>query len=339
MEPAKTFDPDFLRLASLLEEGLPIAAEPFGRVAEALGISEEAAAARARSLALSPMSRRFGVFVDLRACGYEGYLFGVRVPIERLSSVVGRINAMSRVTHNYIRDHRVNVWFTAAMTGDDSARELGGELRRANLDFVSLAVRRMIKLRPSFASNTVQQPPVKDAVPLPSCTPPPVELSEFETAILRELCRDFPITPRPYAIAASRLGLGEEALISCVKRLKALGVIRRIGIALNHTGLGWRSNALMAWDMSGLSEEEILESADAAALTRRWVSHCYIRHAVECSISGGWDYNLYMMVHAFGPDELSARERELADVVGGCDFVSLRTTEEQKKISFIPEKE
>jgi len=55
------------------------------------------------------------------------------------------------------------------------------------------------------------------------------ELDSIDSAILNRIQSDFPITERPYLAVANELGLSEEEVLDRVARLKADGIIRRIG--------------------------------------------------------------------------------------------------------------
>jgi len=55
------------------------------------------------------------------------------------------------------------------------------------------------------------------------------ELDSIDSAILNRIQSDFPITERPYLAVANELGLSEEEVLERITRLKADGIIRRIG--------------------------------------------------------------------------------------------------------------
>ena len=55
------------------------------------------------------------------------------------------------------------------------------------------------------------------------------ELDSTDSAILNRIQSDFPITPRPFLTVADELDLTEKEVLERVARLKADGIIRRIG--------------------------------------------------------------------------------------------------------------
>lgn len=58
---------------------------------------------------------------------------------------------------------------------------------------------------------------------------PAVDLDAVDRAIIDRLQGDFPVAPRPYAVAAARLGIGEGELLARLERLLARRVLTRFG--------------------------------------------------------------------------------------------------------------
>jgi DNA-binding Lrp family transcriptional regulator len=55
------------------------------------------------------------------------------------------------------------------------------------------------------------------------------ELDPTDSSILNRIQSDFPITSRPFLAVANELGISEKEVLDRVVRLKANGIIRRIG--------------------------------------------------------------------------------------------------------------
>lgn len=98
-----------------------------------------------------------------------------------------------------------------------------------------------------------------------------------------------PITRQPFRLLAKRLGTGEEALLLNLKAGKKNGLIRRFGAVLDHRKIGFKANALVAWEI----RKEKIDSAGKAMAAFPQVSHCYLRRPYA-----KWPYNLYTMVHS-----------------------------------------
>ncbi len=104
------------RLIDRFQHGMPLCAEPYRAMAEALGCSEDEVLACLQQLqAGGGLSRVGPVFEHSRAGAST--LVALAVPTERLEQVAERINRFPEVNHNYLREHRYNLWFV--LTGPD----------------------------------------------------------------------------------------------------------------------------------------------------------------------------------------------------------------------------
>ncbi len=116
----------------------------------------------------------------------------------------------------------------------------------------------------------------------------PQPLTDLEFRLLNDWQRDFPLTPRPYAELARRLGADEAAVLERLAALKAQGHISRVGAVFRPHVLGWSTLAAVACPPERL--EEVARLIDAFPE----VNHNYEReHA----------YSLWFVVAA------SSRER------------------------------
>lgn len=66
-------------------------------------------------------------------------------------------------------------------------------------------------------------------------------MDSYDKKILDIIQSSFPIAPRPYAVVGEQVGLTESEVLARVRRLKAEGVIRRMGANFGSRQLGWRS--------------------------------------------------------------------------------------------------
>lgn len=66
-------------------------------------------------------------------------------------------------------------------------------------------------------------------------------MDSYDKEILDIIQSSFPIAPRPYAVVGEQVGLTESEVLARVRRLKAEGVIRRMGANFGSRQLGWRS--------------------------------------------------------------------------------------------------
>jgi DNA-binding Lrp family transcriptional regulator len=123
------------------------------------------------------------------------------------------------------------------------------------------------------------------------------ELTDLEKQVIAAVQGDIPIIERPYKQIAVRLGIEEDRLLDILRDLGRRGIIRRFGATLRHQKSGYRSNAMVAWQV----DEDCIDDVGRTMASFKAVSHCYRRNP-----TGQWPYNLYTMVH--GKDEAGCRK-------------------------------
>ncbi|KIX15599.1 siroheme decarboxylase subunit alpha [Dethiosulfatarculus sandiegensis] len=95
-----------------VQSNLPISETPFLDLGQKLGLSEEEVLSRLAGLKKSGVIRRIGGNFQSSRLGFTSTLCAAKVPSEKLDQFVEAVNAYDEVTHNYLRDHEFNVWFT-----------------------------------------------------------------------------------------------------------------------------------------------------------------------------------------------------------------------------------
>lgn len=91
---------------------LPIAERPFLELGRTVGLSEDEVIERLAAMKRSGLVRRIGGNFNSASLGFSATLCGAKVAPEKLDAFVAAVNAHHGVTHNYLRSHEFNVWFT-----------------------------------------------------------------------------------------------------------------------------------------------------------------------------------------------------------------------------------
>ncbi|MBE0428799.1 MAG: Lrp/AsnC family transcriptional regulator [Thermoleophilia bacterium] len=149
-------------------------------------------------------------------------------------------------------------------------------------------------------------------------------LSDSEKALVRHLQDDIPLSARPFAEIGEAVGMSEDEVVEKIREWQENGTIRRFGAMVRHQRLGYRANAMSAWDIPDERAEEvgrILAAADE-------VSHCYQRPRAN-----GWSYNLFAMIHGASEEECDQVAAGLAGQVGVKSYALLFSSREFKKVS------
>lgn len=119
-----------------------------------------------------------------------------------------------------------------------------------------------------------------------------------------------PLVPRPYALVAAAVGVGEAEVIERLGRLVQCGVIRRIGAVPNHFSLGYWANGMSVWDVDDIHVDRLGEQVGALAC----VTHCYRRPRRLPN----WPYNLFAMVHGHDRAEVEGEVGKIAKLLGSA---------------------
>lgn len=99
------------------------------------------------------------------------------------------------------------------------------------------------------------------------------KLDSTDKKILTAAQQGLPLTPRPFARLAEKVGLKEEQVISRLKAMKKAGYIRRLGAIFSSQKLGWDSLLLAA-----KVPEERWQEVKQIINEHRGVTHNYRRN-------------------------------------------------------------
>jgi DNA-binding Lrp family transcriptional regulator len=95
-----------------IQSGFPITARPYFEMGKHLDLTEREVFERVKRLRQEGIVRRIGGNFDSRKLSFVGTLCAARVPEEKIKGFVEVVNRYKGVTHNYLRNHEYNVWFT-----------------------------------------------------------------------------------------------------------------------------------------------------------------------------------------------------------------------------------
>mgnify|MGYP000050080537 CR=1 FL=1 len=101
--------------------------------------------------------------------------------------------------------------------------------------------------------------------------PMPFEPTPLERALLDRFQRELPLVPRPYAAMAEAVGASEAEVIEALARLRAAGVLARVGVTVAPNRAGASTLAAMAVPKERLEEVAAFVSSFAE------VNHNYER--------------------------------------------------------------
>ncbi len=106
-------DPVDKAILMILQRGIPVTSRPYLAMAEEIGgVSEAEVIDRIALLKEENIIRRMSGFFNSGKLGYVSALCAIKVPPERLAAAAQVVNRYPGITHNYVREHEYNMWFT-----------------------------------------------------------------------------------------------------------------------------------------------------------------------------------------------------------------------------------
>jgi DNA-binding Lrp family transcriptional regulator len=135
-----------------IQSYFPLVTRPYSEMGKKVGASEEEVLARVKKMYDAGVIRRIGANFTSRKLGYTSTLCAARVPPEKLEQFAAVVNRYPGVTHNYLRKHRFNVWFTLIAESTERLAEILEEIRKASgvEEILSLPAQEVFKIKVDF---------------------------------------------------------------------------------------------------------------------------------------------------------------------------------------------
>ena len=352
-------------LLSIIQDAFPLEERPYLRLAEMLnaqGTGENVGADASgtfteqqvfdaiENLRRSGVVRRIGGVYDSKTLGFISRLCAGKVPTiatgasddSALDKFAAAVNAVPAITHNYVRSHEYNVWFTVIAESEEEIRRIVdglcastdlhdvhilsatkkfkintvmGGARSRNLD-LSL---RAVESEPAASEACNSDLSLRAECNVAKQSPARI-LSDSDRARISIACTDIPHTLTPF----------KDRGVSC-KELRddlAQKRMRRFGAVLRHQDAGFAYNAMVCFEV--VDDRKLDVDCGAVLAQKPYISHCYNRPAFE-----GFPYTLYAMMHAPSAAELDQYIKDAAASIGNPDYAVLNSVRELKKTSFI----
>ena len=294
-------------LLSVVQDAFPLEERPYLVLAEQLGSDEQSVFAAVENLRQSGIIRRIGGVYDSKALGFISRLCAGNVPESALDAFAAAVNKIPAITHNYVRSHEYNVWFTVIAQSEAEIQKIVDDVcAKTELHNVHI-----LSATEKFKINTVMGGSATPVIRKNTCVRSK-PMAGADRARIRIACDDIPHTLTPF----------KDWGVSCdeLREDLALKRMRRFGAILRHQEAGFAYNAMVCFNAAN--------GGDILA-QKPYISHCYERPAFE-----GFPYTLYAMMHAQSTEELDRQIKEAAESIGNPDYVVLHSVRELKKSSF-----
>jgi siroheme decarboxylase len=325
---ARRLDDAERRLLNLLQGSFPLSPRPFAAVGALAGMTEAEVISRTRQLLADRIIRQLTPIYDTRALGYTSMLVAAKVDPEVPWRAARAINSHPGVSHNYLRSHEFNMWFTVAVA-EDSRLGLDGTLAVLQQFSGAESIRQLptLKLFKIRMDLEMEGGTEKLTGAAAAIAPAPIDkrpFDEFDRAVIRATQGDLPLRTRPYAPAAVALRVSEEQLLEHMRGMVQRGLLRRVAAILFHRRAGFSANGMGVWQVPA---DRIADVGPRMAAFRG-ISHCYERPTYA-----DWPFQIFTMAHGRSKAQcdaiLDAIERDV-----GCveQRATLYSSTEFKKV-------
>ncbi|HHO65789.1 MAG TPA: Lrp/AsnC family transcriptional regulator, partial [Epsilonproteobacteria bacterium] len=208
-----------------MQHAFPLSQRPFQDLAQTLGSSEAKVIDTVRRLKEEGIIRQTSAIFDTKRLGYKSSLVAFKVSQEKIERAAEIINAHPGVSHNYLRNHDYNIWFTMAVAPDS---RLGLE-KTINIlketsgadDAIILPTLKMFKIKVQM--DTTGKRAKKEKVH--KAAHKEIDLTPEHVKVIKTLQKDIEIVEEPFAGMTETLGMSHERLFEIATELKEAGVM------------------------------------------------------------------------------------------------------------------
>lgn len=314
------------RIVNMIQRGIPLCHEPFKKIAESFSITEKEVMHTISSLRDEGIVRDISAIFSASKLGYSMSLVAFKLAEADVEHAASIVNSHPGVSHNYVRDHDFNMWFTLALPPgldlDAVVARIAGACHAA--DYFIPRNERLFKIGMVLSVGDDESGPSIGLNHTVNTDRTVVDEKIREAVRLLQV--NLPVVERPFAEIVRQAGssMTEDELLDAGRSLLASGTIRRYAAVLRHRNAGYMANAMTAWRPA--------EGRDIESLARPFeesgaVTHLYLRSVYP----GRWEHPLFAMIHARNEEELKTIITDLAEKSGMNDYLVLRSVRELKK--------
>jgi DNA-binding Lrp family transcriptional regulator len=155
------------QVLNLVQDNFPVHPRPYEVLAERLNntsnlnLTASELLAVVNSLTKRGFIRRLGGIFNSAPLGYRSTLCAAKVPEEILETVTKLINARPEITHNYLRNDQINLWFTFCHDHQETLEAFLTELRaiKGIGEVFDLPAKKVYKIRAVFNLPVTKEKP------------------------------------------------------------------------------------------------------------------------------------------------------------------------------------
>ncbi|WP_338548677.1 Lrp/AsnC family transcriptional regulator [Roseovarius phycicola] len=271
------------KLMNAWQRALPLVPRPFQVMAESLGLEEHDVIERLRGLI------EVGAITCIGAtCRPEtmstGTLAAMATDPDQVEEFAGLLSQMREVDQVHQRENQWNVWMSVSGPTRSAVDQTLGEIeRKTGTQLLDLRLNQAFNIDLGFDLDGNSE------LPVPEPFDDTVPVSQLDRRIIEVLAKGIEPIERPFERLAQQLGHEEHVVLGRIRVLAKAGILSRVGLIVRRRSLGWRSSALVVFDVP----VEEVDDKGRALIDVPGVTRCEERKGV----SKQWPYSLYCMIH------------------------------------------
>ena len=248
------------KLLNLMQGSFALCEKPFAHVAGLAELSEQEVMERVQYLLDKRIIREVTPIFDTRALGYSSMLVAAKVDADNPHRAAQFINSHPGVTHNYLRNHDFNLWFTLAVE-PDSTLGLDGTLDVMAAKTGAESIRQLPTLKLFKIRMDLEMEAGTDALKTAGeAVEPmeldPIELSAADVEVIKATQGKMEVRSDAYTPAAEKLGVPVSEVLARLASLQERGGLRRVAAILYHRRAGFSANGMGVW---AVPDDQILD--------------------------------------------------------------------------------
>ncbi|MBU4303164.1 MAG: Lrp/AsnC family transcriptional regulator [Candidatus Omnitrophica bacterium] len=136
-------------LLSRVQQGIPISSRPYRGLGQEIGLSENEVISYLPKMRKSGLLKRVDFCIDTRKLGLVSTLVGCKISKNNIPRARKVLDAYGNVSHNYLRKHRLNMWFTLSAATDKKLNGVLAKIKKelAAQELASLPTQKVYKLK------------------------------------------------------------------------------------------------------------------------------------------------------------------------------------------------
>ncbi len=315
-----------------IQKSVPLCEEPFTKLASLHKTTNKEIIDFLTYLKKEKCIRNIAGIFNNHTLGYHSSLVAFKILPEYLQSATELINSHPGVSHNYLRDHAFNLWFTLTVDSREVLRKTVEYFKEHThaLDSLILESEKTYKIgvQLSMTEKKREIPKENTTVSAASSIQNKVTnmaITEEVKTVVRILQEDLPLVENPFLKLCQKYNsFSEERLITLGKELLEQNILRRYAAIVGHRKIGYTYNAMVVW--KPVNEAELSKAVHLAQAYTN-ISHIYKRTVYKDT----WEYPLYTMIHATDQSDFNAIISSIYENAKIEEYTILPTLEEFKK--------